>query len=301
MKRTHSTKQLFHLFCNMTNSDLEGFKTSSKNAFFEDGVLWSYGRHYPMAAKYGVGSGLDYTEFMLINSAKSSVTTEKHKFQLSRSAKDSQLVLMVPDIRTPTNPDNEISLMNEVVSCIDNILNSRVFGSPHDLVNLNATINQYNKFCLGFGLITKEFSLPSDLMEAISDSFNQKLDKANERETNRQLKRNRELRAKQDEYKSQVALWYQNENTKLIPVEYFGLDYDVIRVNGDIVQTNRGAEVPLKDARSLCAAILNSKNILGTSVGEFTVVAVDSEFIKIGCHKINISQAINAINVAKHI
>lgn len=299
MKRTHSTKQLFHLFCNMNNYDLEGFKTSSKNAFFEDGVLWSYGWHYPMAAKYGVSTGLDYyTEFVLINSAKSSVTTEKHKYQLSRSARDSQLVLLVPDIRTPTNPDNEVHLMNEVVSYIDDILNSRTFGSPNDLVNLNEIIRQYNKFCLGFGLITKRFSLDDDLLEAIKDSFNQKLDKANERETNKRLKRDRELRAKQDEYKSQVALWFRNANTVQIPPSYFGLDYDAIRVNGDIVETNQGAEVPLKDARSLCAAILSSKDILGTKVGEFTVVAVDSEFIKIGCHRINISQAINAINSA---
>lgn len=298
MKRTQALKQLFHLFCNMTNSDLEGFKTPSRNVFFEDGILWSYGRHYSMAAKYGVGTGLDYTEFVLINSTKSSVTTEKHKSQLRSSARESQLVLKVPDVVTPTNPENEIHLMNEVVICIDDLLNSRVFGTPHDVVILNHKISDYNKFCLGFGLITKEFNLTNDWLEAIKESFNKKLDRANEIETNRRAKRDRELRAKQDEFKSQVALWFRNANTVQIPSQYFGLDYDAVRVNGDVVQTTRGAEVPLKDARSLCAAILSSKDILGEKVGEFTVVAIDSEFIKIGCHRININQAVNAINSA---
>ncbi len=35
MKRVHSSQQLMHLFCNMVNADLEGFRTSSRNIYFE--------------------------------------------------------------------------------------------------------------------------------------------------------------------------------------------------------------------------------------------------------------------------
>ncbi len=149
MKKVHSTKQLAHLFCNMVNADLEGFKTPSKNMYFQNGVLYSYGPHYPMAAKHSVGIGSNHREIILINSNKSSVTTEKHKYQVRLGMKPSQWRFWVPDVISPRSPDNLIKLENDIVDAIDNVLRGLKY---HDYCDVNAAIERYNQYADAFKL-----------------------------------------------------------------------------------------------------------------------------------------------------
>jgi hypothetical protein len=74
----------------------------------------------------------------------------------------------------------------------------------------------------------------------------------------------------------------------------------VIRVQGDVVQTSRGAEVPLSHAIRLMKLIDGGKLRQGERVGHFTFDSIETHVrdslqselvVKIGCHKISYAQA----------
>lgn len=293
MKRVHSTEQLFHLFCNMTNSDLEGFKTPSRNVYFENGVLFSYGPHYPMARKTSIGTGSDYREIVLINAEKSSVTTEKHKNQIAGSTKPNQWVFHVPNIRDPKAKENEVHLMNGIVDAVDAVLRGLKYNYIDEVTR---KIEGFNQYASAFKL--KPFKLDPEFYTdlAIRSRDTQKKNEIRERE--KYAKQDAERAANRAKWAKEVSLWYTCQNTMNISSAYFGLDYDPVRVNGDRVESPRGASVPLYDAKNLCLALKNSRvGIVGHKIGEFEILDCDREkgFIQIGCHKINIEQAIKAV------
>jgi hypothetical protein len=290
MKKVHSSRQLMHLFCNMTNGDLEGFRTPSKNIYFEDGVLWSYGRHYPMARKLGVGIGHEFREIVLINSVKSSVTTQKHKSQICSSTKPNQWVFYVPNIREPRASENVEHLLNEVVDSIDAVLRCLKYNYIDEVTRKIDTFNQY---ATAFRL--KRFTLNAEFytLLAILSRDTQARNEVKEKE--KYARQDAERAANRARWANEVKLWYTCENTTNISSAYFGLDYDPIRVNGVIVESPRGVKVSLEDARAFALALKSGRVQVGDKIDAFEVESIDETFIQIGCHKLNIKQALNAV------
>lgn len=75
-----------------------------------------------------------------------------------------------------------------------------------------------------------------------------------------------------------------------------GMTCDLIRVNGDRVETTAGANVPLGDAVRLYKRIMAREATKGERVGIYQFDSVSDEntqprIVKIGCHKIDLSQA----------
>lgn len=291
MRKVHSSRQLFHLFCNMTNADLEGFRTSSRNVYFENGVLYSYGSHYPMARKVSSGTGSNYQEIVLVNSRKSTVTTEKHKSQIRSSARPSQLVFSVPDILTPESFSNESYLLDQIADAVDHVLRGRKYWSISDV---DTTVRMFNRYAAAFGF--KEFKFDSDFYADLT-----MLDISN-KVRHKTLAETRVQRAEAKLEKQRVALrgeieaWYQCKNTKPVPSWAFeGLGYDPVRVRGEVVESARGAQVPLGTAEVFCLGLQANAVKVGADLGPFKVEAIDSQFVTIGCHKISINQAISAV------
>lgn len=290
MKRVHSSRQLFHLFCNMTNQDLEGCRTSSSNVYFENGVLFSYGPHYPMARKTSFGVGANYREVILLNSSKSSVTTQKHKSQIHSSKKPNQWLFYVPNIREPRAAENTEHLMNEVVDSIDAVLRGLKYQYMSEVIRKIDTFNQY---ALAFNL--KPFKLDAEfsVLLAILSRDTQARNEVRERE--KYARQEKERAANRARWANEVKLWYTCENTSNISSAYFGLDYDPIRVNGDIVESPRGVKVSLNEARVFALALKSGRVQVGDKIDAFEVQSIDENFIQIGCHKLNIEQALNAV------
>lgn len=290
MKRVHSSKQLMHLFCHMTNADLEGFRTSSQNIYFEDGVLYSYGPHYPMAVKTSCGVGQAYRELILINSHKSSVTTQKHKSQLRSSRKPAQWVFEVPDILNPRDPENVTHLMNNIVDSIDEVLRGLKYSTIGDVF---AQIDDFNRYADAFNL--KPFKLDAELQTILALLSRETETKNEEREKTRDAERALARAELIREYANKVELWHKNEYPNTIPDKFFGLDYDPIRVNGSRVESPRGAEVSLREAMIFAQRLQAGRITVGDKIGPFQVESLDESFIEIGCHKLNINQALNAV------
>lgn len=290
MKKVHSAEQLFHLFCNMTNKDLEGFRTSSRNVYFQDGTLYSYGSHYPMAKKYSAFTGTNYKEIILINSDRSTVTTQNHKSQILSSKKPGQLVFYVPDIKDPKNKENQVELLNNIVDSIDAVIRRLKYNTVNDVTR---AVRDYNLYAQAFKL--KQFELPVDLYTDLAIVSNE-TEKRNEKKLEEQLKiSNLQRLADKEKYKEQVKLWYTCENTQHVSWVHFDLDYDPVRINGEIAESNKNAKVDLRLAKNFCDALKQGRVQAGYKLGPFEVVSIDETFVQIGCHKINIKQAINTI------
>lgn len=290
MKRVHSSRQLFHLFCNMTNGDLEGFRTPSRNVYFERGVLYSYGPHYPMALKLNTGVGSKYQEIILVNANKSSVTTEKHKSQLRSSTRFNQLVFSVPDITMPEALSNENYLLDQIADSVDAVLRGRKYSSIGDV---DATVHRFNRYASAFGF--KEFRFDSDFYADLTMLDIQNKLKHKERDATRDQRKALRLEKQRQALAGEVEAWYRCQNTKPVPTWAFGVSYDPVRVRGEIAESARGAEVPLWQAEMFCEALQANQVRVGDKLGPFTVEGLTSETVTIGCHTININQAISAV------
>lgn len=75
-------------------------------------------------------------------------------------------------------------------------------------------------------------------------------------------------------------------------------DYSKLDTIKDITDayliTNRNAKVPLKEVRSVLKAILTGYDVVGRTIGHFTINSVDKRkhdtYVKVGCHLFSLSQ-----------
>lgn len=311
MKRVHSTDQLSHLFCNLPNADLEGFKTSTGNMYFKDGVMYSYGSHYPLAVKYPIITGFDPQAcIILINSKKSSVTTEKHKWKIRSATKQNQWVYYVPDIENPRDPVNLIHLENEICDSISNVLRGLKYCSVGDVFR---AIESYNNYAGAFKLkpfkpLDIEFQTILAKITIDSTARHEKLE--NERNEKKRIERehNTRIKAEQDKrtiehVRKNLILWYTRsiEAPSIYEVGVYArsVGYDLVRIkNAETLITSRGAEVPMRHALFLIDRINKRLPIKGWKAGHFMVESeIDSKGnVIIGCHKINVQQVREALS-----
>lgn len=285
MKRVHNTEQLLHLFCNMVFSDMQDFRTPSRNLYVDNGVLYSYGPHYPMAKKYNCLQGAAYREVILVNSNGYSVTTAKHTSWLFSSMKPGQVSFSVPDVTEPTCETNLNTMSNYLTDAITACLGRSVYATVKEVIQASNNITLYNEL-----FKTNIPNIPADFLADLTliskdkevkqqDIYNQKVEK---------LKKQRELNAQNAEDK--LKSWLAGED---VYVSYYNLtdkySHDLIRIKGERVQTWRGAEVSYILARRYYDKLKAGELTQNDSVGPFKIEAITDNEIIIGRHKFKIS------------
>ncbi len=113
------------------------------SAFFQQHRLYSYGYHYLMA-KYVAPT------LILINSKKSSATTEKHKGKIRLSASHQRVSYITVPVVDPTSADDHLANKQYIVDSIEAaqgaMQRSRKYKDLYrnDINNLRA---DYDKYC----------------------------------------------------------------------------------------------------------------------------------------------------------
>lgn len=81
-----------------------------------------------------------------------------------------------------------------------------------------------------------------------------------------------------------------------ILVKYFKVDYSYSFIwrKGDDVETSQFITVPWKDVELLLKLWKAGKPILGKKAGQYTVLAVNDDYVQVGCHRIPVAN-LNAI------
>ena len=274
-------EQVIHLWANQSQSDAR-----SRNVFFEGDTVYSYGRHYILGKLHTVKGN----RVAVINSKKYSVTTAKHQgwawdsFQNGLRIFSSDLTIKTGVLETHKKLNTEL----------DSFFRKRVFrfhgSTTEQIYYILKPIAEFNEFCslLGYKkyIIKMDRALKNKMTDHITEAF-KKEEERNQR-LNSPEHRAKLEKARIKKYQKQLDSW--KRGGPLVNV-FRQLNSQLIRVREGVVETTRGAQVPLKSALELLSLINSGEKVEGHQIGSFTVNEVDRETIRIGCHTINLNHA----------
>lgn len=289
MKQVFNNRQLAHVWAQQTQAT---GRNPSNSMYFSGNKIYSYGSHYCVAS-INVNSNGD--RLNLVNECNYSVTTAKQRSDVWNALNYKGLYVPCPE--DTYNYKNEAYLFDKLIKTIDVSLNpNRKYSGHEDYKRSLKNLNTYLTF-----IGKKEVSVPMNIVEMLIDVHAVRSIRLNElklknEEKNRIKAYNEAMARKQRiiEYKEELELWPKGLNTKSIPSDLFPKDFDVIRIkpsNPKVVETSRGAEVPLDHALRLLRLTLAKETKQGERVGHFTVDNIKDDTLKVGCHTISIKQA----------
>lgn len=278
MKNFRSNSQLAHAWANQTHESGQ-----ASNFFFIDGALYSYGMHYQVGQILSAPNG---EKIALINKNGYSNSTAKHTNHALQAIPANMKSFLVPfcginDLSNrPHCRKNEFKIESlpfiiaELVKESENIFNKQLKAISNGY--LFATGNKFylTAVCLSeiFGLAVPELPKNSEQARIKSEKLIEKQEKQQRENERKELEKQKNLLDK----------WLKNEyNQPLysLPIH--------LRVNGEFLETTKGARVNFKVAKHFFYIMKSGLNVVGQKIHNFTVLSNNSEFIEIGCHKIS--------------
>lgn len=293
---------------------------SGSSMFFEDGIIYSYGRHYEAAKIFG--------DTVLINSDNYSPTTRNHLRHI-RKATSNLKKINVPNVNPTdkTDHDNNIEYLSDII--VDN-MKGIFLGLKHNYMStIEDKLLDINQYCLKFKIKNKlphvldrgTYELLTECRAKINLKNKSRDDKRKLREETKlkeiELECQGELKALELNFPIKLQEWrdglitnYQLREAcsviKMIPAPFGRTkhhrvslkisEYSYLRINGETVETSSGASVPLSHALRLLSLIEQGAARQGERVGHYTFNAISDTtkepvIVTIGCHKILLSEA----------
>lgn len=250
----------------------------SSNMFFEGTSIYSYGLHYCIAKMHG--------DIVLINSKGYSNSTAKHTNEVCRAVTH-KTVFYVPEVNSPDSEANILYLQNQVIARIENILNNRVIGRDDLLTVYNANYRLVS-YLEAFNITGRELDLDFEFLADLEVIFKEKLARCAELNALREEKLQVARFEAEKAHKASIADWKAFKG----PIKGYSNEV-FMRINQEkgVVETSRGAVVPLKEALITLAQIKSGKiDVVGRRIGEFEINHVDNEMVKVGCHDIPMAE-----------
>ena len=275
MQPVFTSQQCIHVWAQQTQR--EG-RNSRRSIFFEGPSIYSYGRHFEMA-KFIEG-------VVLVNCARYSVTTSKHQSWVRRA------ITQYQSFEVPSMFDHSANvayLIDQAREHCDKATRARTAGEWL-MGRANEYVGQTRAYLNAFRTpvphshlevwhaLREERYLKSEVQATIL----QRTREAQAKERDAQRAREAVQRAQEVE---QVEKWRAGESVG----RYFSAM--ALRVKGEVVQTSRGAEVPIIEAKILYRLLVLTPSLaIGRRVGRFTVSNVTETEIVIGCHTIPLDE-----------
>lgn len=270
------------------------------NMFFEDGVIYSYGKHFELA-KFIEHAGKTY---LFVNTASYSNSTSKHQNHV-RKAINSSLVdkVFYFDFKNVSSYwYSSYTFHLDKNNLLDVIKNAHELAKQYFEKQLRARSEtfHYRTGISNFALIQELITEFKDILDlngvSQSQSFLESLEplraealqKYNHLEETR-AQRLELKRIKEEEQREKQA---QKEREKIgswLKGEISGTFYNLpiyLRLVGEEIETSHGARVPLSRALEVLESIEKRDYIIGQRLGHYTINEITSDFIKIGCHTI---------------
>ena len=284
MKTVFSNAQTAHVWAQQTQS-----YGRSKNMFFEGNKIWSYGYHYPAAVIHIVKN----QRIALVRSDTYSNSTSMHLNDIRFALRDNIPYLCVKNV-------NDLKLASKELDTIayDSLKQplKRLKVTNKDSINyeFERILDAFNDANMLRKLLGKVTIAPkSNDLDTIQTHLEKRLARYKELNTPEMIAK-RESEAKKRALKKNsdaIAKFRQGERV-MLPA----LPHNLLRVKDDRIQTSSGAEVPLKQGIALLKAIELNVPVEGLKIGHFTVERLIEQpdgdtLVKIGCHKILLSEA----------
>jgi hypothetical protein len=302
MRTVFSNTQVCHVWAQQTQARGRG-----PSIFFEGTDIYSYGKHFLMGRIHMVKG----KPVALITTRDYSVTTQKHKGYAWRAVNGLMPHFPSPDV---TSLSAAMKLLDSRAdgSLLSPLKRVKVSDSHSIKWELECIADAFKEANALRKILGKPARKPkAKAIAAVKAHLEKRLKRWAELNTPEMLAKRSAEAVKRAEAKERARAKAAAERAaaeaadraerlrKFRAGEQFGfirgLETELLRVRGDIVQTSAGAEVPLRDAIALYRAIKSGRDVLGQTVGSFTVVRIDrtesDTIVKIGCHTIALSEA----------
>jgi hypothetical protein len=255
--------------------------------FFQGTRIYSYGTHYCIAELHSANG----QRVALVNSNGYSISTAKHT-NYTRRALTHLTQFVVPNVSNPQDAENITHLANKVADSITDILRARNVNEWM-LNRVNGSIRDFNLYCETFA-IQDNITLDAETLADIDAIYREKLEQTNKRDAEKRAKRALERQKEEQEFKESVKAW------KLFQGNLKGYSNEVflrLNVEKNLVETSRGADVPLDQALKLVQLVETKQVKQGFKIGSFEVRELTDTHLVIGCHNIPLTEMRNVFGV----
>lgn len=272
MKKVLSPSEVAHVFANQTQSEA---RTQTKNFYFYDKNIYSYGSHFCIA-KFVDENTLLFTERGYSN------TTAKH-INLVRHA-TSHIKKIYCDNPTNTHGDNFNAWLSQAETNIEKLKNAR---KPElyilELQRIKDKVSIYANY---FGIVT-----PLTLENALKITEKAEVLEYLESKADAIAK---EKKQKETELKKEHAKNLKKWKAFEIGSLYQRNGFDYLRKDSEFFQTSQGVKIPVAVGLRFYNNIVNKTIKVGDKFLDYTINEVNDKLIKIGCHTITLKE-INTI------
>jgi len=273
-----SHSEVAHIWA--SRSQVEG---RAGNIFFEDQVIYSYGRHFPVAR-----FAPEFGAVVLFTDRGYSNSTGKHK-SIIRAAIPSNYQVIYCNDPTRTTVHNlghwqgtAERLRRDFASKTHKISRGNI------AVELFKTCESVIVYCMALGIAAPDWTEETN-EEMTARDYVYELAKA--REIKREAARKEREQLAALKASERLPLWLAGESVPTFDFHYLET---MLRVKGDNIETTRGAKIPIEDAIKLWPLLLRVKNTGKTleaglhaiNLGPYRFNSFDGETLIVGCHSI---------------
>lgn len=270
----------------------------SGNVYFDSGVIYSYGRHFPMAAFHRRGK----TVFVLATTRKCSKSTSAHQSDV-RHAVTHETVYYVENPKAQGRSEHLANLKAidvDVKHLLQKAASPRCRTSGRLLLEASHLIARANDYAEAVGLRQRLGPPDGQDFDAWAKAAQERADAEKVVEDRRNRKRLAEQEAERkrlrEEWHVKAAAWQEGGEHPGRSHEWPALD--LLRIKGNVVETTQRAVVPLKAALWVLEAIRKGHDVrrsLGgddLNVGDYHLSSIeqDTRLVRIGCHTITFDE-----------
>ena len=257
------------------------------NIFFEDQTIYSYGYHFAIAR-----FAPEFGNTVLFTNRGYSNSTAKHMGIVRRAIPDNYRVIYCydPSKGIQSNIDYWLHKVDQYRAEFANKKHKISRGNL--AVKIQSYINEARHYFDAMQAAYPEwFTQSSDELSAIKYITERNIQLETKREARREA-----LRIEQTKKASErIAKWLNGENT--YTGDFYHLD-TMLRLNGDQVETSRGAFIPIQDAINLYPMLTRAKEsgktldfgLHAVKIGNYQFRSFNGELLTIGCHVIKWDQ-----------
>lgn len=283
MKKVFSShNELAHIWA--SQSQYEG---RAGNIFFEDGVIYSYGYHFPVAR-----FAPEYGNIVLFTSRGYSSSTGKHKTIIRGSIPSTYQVIYCDD------PKRSIEHNLDKWRAAVEWMRRDFAAKTHKITRGNLAVQIFKTcesaivYCMALKIAAPEWTNESNDEMAARD-YVYELAKA--REIKKAAARAEYEKKAALEASDRMALWLAGENVFNGGFQYLPT---ALRIKADSIQTSRGASIPVSDAIKLWPLLVRTKNsgktleagLHSINLGVYRFNSFDGNTLIVGCHQIGWDQ-----------
>ena len=283
MKKVFSShNEVAHIWASQSQSEGRG-----GNVYFNDGVIYSYGGHFPVAR-----FAPEFGNIVLFTSRGYSSSTGNHN-SLIRAAIPSGYEVIYCDDPTRGADHNLYKWMCEV-----NRLRRDFAAKTHRISRGNIAVEIFKTcesaeiYCMALKIATPEWCNESN-DEMTARDYVYELAKA--REIKKAALRAEYEKSMAIEAADRMALWVIGENVYSGGFQYLPT---ALRIKAETIQTSRGANIPVADALKLWPLLLRVKQsgktleagLHNINLGAYRFNSFDGTTLIVGCHQIGWDQ-----------